>query len=369
MVDSFSLLMLLFFFFLQSLCETHPVIFYERKTGRGKDSKGNQEKIYSPAYRLHLETRWVSPDRRNWVATRDKYITAVEVEDARSEGVVSCQLSVQISQNAEEKILKRVSFEDGESSSEKVVGIIEAKRSEEVRKFNELTPVTDESKKIGCGSVQNVRPKTSRERTRTNEGEMMSDVGKQRRPQSAPPGPPSTPRLQAESRFSNCAPIKIPTSEADQTSEEEQTFVEQSVSVPPEESDESLIENEEFPAFSIEVSAGSARDKIALQDGCPPKRVSFEKGHRSAPVSRTASSHREVIIPQRAKSSTAFQRSSCESPSPVAIVSESSLELPKGLPPSQALVALRQKIREDLAQQNRDLQLDIQQLYLRKHSE
>ena len=377
---------------MQSLCETHPVIFYERKTGRGKDSKGNQEKIYSPAYRLHLETRWVSPDRRNWVATLDKYITTVEVEDARSEGVVSADIKLPSqhgvtvtvkahAQNAEEKILKRVSFEDGESSSEKVVGIIEAKRSEEVRKFNELTPVTDKSKKIGCGSVQNVRPKTSRERTRTNEDEMMSDVGKQRRPQSAPPGPPSTPRLQAESRFSNCAPIKIPTSEAvlesnsfantpeDQTSEEEQTFVEQSVSVPPEESDESLIENEEFPAFSIVVSTGSARDKIALQDGCPPKRVSFEKGHRSAPVSRTASSHREVIIPQRAKSSTAFQRSSCESPSPVAILSESSLELPKGLPPSQALVALRQKIREDLAQQNRDLQLDIQQLYLRKHSE
>lgn len=381
---------------MQGLCETHPVIFHERKTEREKDSKRNEEKIHSPAYKLSLETRWVYRDRRNLVSTRDKCITAVEVEDARSEdgvsadGKISSQHGVNVTaeghaQNVEEKVLKRVSFEVGEDSSEKVVGVIEAKRSEnkEVKKFDELTSVgmkTDESKKVSCRSVRKMRPKTSRERTRTIEDEMMGDVRKLRRPQTAPPGPPSTPRLDAESRFSNCVPIKIPTSEAvmesnsfvnteNQTSEEKQTFVGHSVSVTPEEAEESLIENEEFPAFSVEISAGSTREKVAVQDGSPRKRVSFGDSPKSAPVSRTATPHQEGSISQRAKSSTAFQRRPYKSPSPVVIVSESSLELPKDLLPAQALVALRKQIREDLAQQNRDLQLDIQQLYLKKHLE
>lgn len=265
------------------------------------------------------------------------------------------------------------------------MGIIEVKGSEnkEVRKFDEVTPVnikTDESKKVDCGNVRKIRPKTSRERSRTNEDGMMTDVRKLQRPHTAPPGPPSTPRLQAESRFSNRVSIKIPTSEADmesnnfantenQTSEEKETLVERSVSVTPEEAEGSLIENEEFPAFSIQISAGSTPEKDAIQDGSPRKRVSFENGPRSAPISRTVTPHQEGMIPPRAKSSSAFQRRPYKSPSPVVIVSESSLELPKDLPPAQALVALRKKIREDLAQQNRDLQLDIQQLYLRKHCE
>lgn len=369
------------------------MIFHKRKTERGKDSicKRIEEKIHSPAYKLSLETRWVYPDRRNLLSTRDtcKCITAVEVEDARFEDVISAdskpssQHGVSViakahAPNVEEKVLKKVSFEDEEASSENVVGIIETKHREnkEERKFNELTSVTDESNKLDCGSVRNIRPKTSRERTRTNEDELTTDVRKLRRPQTAPPGPPPTPRLQA----SNCIPIKIPTSEADmesnsfanspenQTSEEKLTFLARSESITPEEAEWSLTENEEFPAFSIEISAGSTRDKIAVQDGCPPKRVSFKNGPRSAPVSRTSTPHQEAIIP-RANSSTAFQRRPNKSPSPVVIVSESSLELPKDLPPAQALVALRKKIREDLVQQNRDLQLDIQQLYLRKHSE
>ena len=376
---------------MQGLCETHPVIFHERKTERGKDSKRNEEKHHSPAYKLSLEIRWVYPDRRNLVSMRDKCITAIEVEDARSEDGISADSKVSSQhgmnvaakaylQNVEEKVLKRVTFEDGETSSKKVVNITEAKRSEnkEVGKFDELAPY--EYKKVGGGSGRKIRPKTSREKTRTTgEDEIMSDVRKVRRPQTAPPGPPSTPRIQAESRFSNCAPIKIPTSEAvlesnsfvnteKQTTEAKQTCVVHSVSVTPEEAEESLIENEEFPAFSIEISAGSTRDKVAVKDGSPPRRISFENGPRSASVSRTATPHQqERTIPQRAKSSTASPRKPYKSP--VVVVSESSIELPKDLPPAQALVALRKKIREDVAQQNRDLQLDIQQLYLKKHSE
>lgn len=371
---------------MQGLFETHPVIFHERKTERGEDSKGNEEKIHSPAYKLSLERRWVYPDRRNLVSTRDKCITAVEVEDTRSEDGISADSKISSqhavnatakghAKNISEKVLKSVSFEDGEANSQEVVDIIEEKRDEnkEVK--------TDESKKLGCGSVRKMRPKTSRERTRTNEDEMMTDVRKLHRPQTAPPGPPPTPRLNAESRFSSCVPIKIPTSEAvmesnsflntgNETAEEKQALVERSVSVTPGEAEESLTENEEFPAFSIKISAGPTRDKVAVQNGSLPKRVSFENGPKSAPISRTATPHQqEGTIPQRAKSSTASPRRPYKSPSPVVVVSESSLELPKDLPPAQALVALRKKIREDLAQQNRDLQLDIQQLYLRQHTE
>ena len=348
---------------------------------RGKDSKGNEEKTHSPAYKLSLERRWVYPDRRNMVSTRDKCITAIEVEDARSEAGISADSKISSqhgvnvtakghAKNAD-KVLKTVSFEDGEACSQKVVEIIEVKRNEnkEVK--------TNESKKVGCGSVRKIRPKTSRERIRTNEDEMMADVGKLRRPQTAPPGPPPTPRLNGESRFSSCVPIKIPTSEAfmesnsfvdtgNQTAEEKRA---PGASVTPGEAEENIFENEEFPAFSVQISAGSKRDKVAVQNGSPPKRISFENGPRSAPVLRTAAPHEQGAIPQRAKSSTTSQRRPHKSPSPVVVVSESSLELPKDLPPAQALVALRKKIREDLAQQNRDLQLDIQQLYLRQHPE
>lgn len=380
---------------MQGLCETHPVIFHQKKSEQEKGSKRNEDKFHSPAYKLGLEARWVYPDRRNLVSTGDKCITVVEVEDARSEEEVGVGTDSKrrsqhganvTSKEHAEKAPKKVSFEDQEATSVKAVGIAEEKHKEkkEAKKLENLTAIsvkTDESKKVGFDNhVRKIRPKTSRERSRTNEDGMTTDARKLRRPHTAPPAPPSTPRLQAESQFSNCAPIKIPTSEGDLlednndvntengTNEEKQTLVELSVSVTPEEADGNLIENEEFPAFSVEISAVFTPDD-AIQDGSPKKRVSFANGPRSAPVSRTTTPLKEGTIPLRAKSSTALQRKPYRSPSPVVMVSESSLELPKNLPPAQALVALRKKIREDLAQQNRDLQLDIQQLYLRKHSE
>ncbi|KAL9951013.1 hypothetical protein ACROYT_G043599 [Oculina patagonica] len=386
----------------KGLCETHPVIFHDRKSEQGKDPKRNEEENHSPAYKFSLGTRWVYPDRRNLVSTGDKCITVVEVEDTRSEEDVvvgtdskrrsqrgANVTSKERTQNIEEKVSKKVSFEDEEATSVKTVGIAEEKHREKKveEKFENSTPVcikTDEAKKVGFNNhVRKIRPKTSQERSRTDEDDMTTDVKKLRRPHTAPPAPPSTPRLQAESRFSNCVPIKIPTSEGldgdllednndvntqNEKSEEKQTLVELSVSVTPEEADGNLIENEEFPAFSVEISACSTPVDV-IQDGSPRKRVSFASCPRSAPVTRTTTPLKDGTIPLRAKSSTALPRKPYRSPSPVVIVSESSLELPKNLPPAQALVALRKKIREDLAQQNRDLQLDIQQLYLRKHSE
>lgn len=383
---------------MQGLCETHPVIFHEKKSEKGKaDSKRNEQKIHSPAYKLSLETRWVYPDRRNLVSTGDKSITVVEVEDTRSEedevvgtsskrrsqhGVNVNSKEHTVEQNIDEKVPKRVSFEDEERTSVKAVGITEEK-PKEVKKSETLTISieTDESKKVDSDEIRKIRPKTSRERSRTNEDEMAIDARKLRRPHTAPPAPPSSPRLQAESRIANWIPIKIPTSEGElaessndvntenETSKGKETLAERSGSATPEEDERNLVENEESPAFSVEISTGSTPDKDAIQDGMPKKRVSFANGPKSAPVSRTSTPLKEGIIPQRAKSSTALQRKPYKSPSPVVIVSESSLELPKNLPPAQALVALRKKIREDLAQQNRDLQLDIQQLYLRKHSD
>ena len=377
---------------LQGLCETHPVIFHEKKLEQGKDSKRNEDKIRSPAYKLGLETRWVYADRRNLVSMGDKCITVVEVEDSRSEEDVGVgtdskhhsQHGVNVtSKDNEEKVPKKVSFEDEEAASGEAFGISEEKHvdNKEVEKFEKLTPIstkTDESSKDSFDNIRKIRPKTSQERLRTNEDGLTTDVKKLRRPHTAPPAPPSTPRLQTESRFSNCVPIKIPTSEEDilesnndvytenETSDLKQTLSEISVSLSPE---ENLIENEELPAFSVEISTGSTPNDAAIQDGSPKKRVSFANGPRSAPVSRTVTPLKEGTIRTRAKSSTMLQQRPCRLPSPIVIVSESSLELPKNLPPAQALVALRKKIREDLAQQNRDLQLDIQQLYLRKHSE
>lgn len=380
---------------LQGLCETHPVIFHEKKSEQRNDSKRNEDKLHSPAYKLSLETRWVYPDRRNPVSTSDKYITAVEVEDTRSEqdgadsklrtqhGVVNINAK-EHTQNVEEKAPKRVSFEGVVATTESAVRITEDKHRENLknaRKFEDTVPVIGYTKKVGFDNIQKIRPKTSRERSLTNEDEMVQDVRKLRRPHTAPPAPPSTPRVHVDSQFSNCVPIKIPTSQGDtpesgnytntdnQTSEEKDTIVESSVSVTPEEAEENLVENEEFPAFSVQISASSSPEKITVQDGSPSKRVSFVNSPRSAPVSRTATRLEEGTTLSRSKSSTALQRKPYRSPSPVVIVSESSLELPKDLPPAQALVALRKKIREDLAQQNRELQLDIQQLYLRKHTE
>jgi len=154
-----------------------------------------------------------------------------------------------------------------------------------------------------------------------------------------------------------------------ETNEENRELYELSESSTPTEEKQNDNEDENFQAFSAQMSPGSSPENDFIQDGgAPKKHVSFGVSVcKSAPVSRTVARETEKV--PRARSSTPLQRRSYKPSTPVVIESESSLELPKDLPPAQALVALRKKIRDDLAQQNRELQLDIQQLYLRKHSE
>ena len=214
------------------------------------------------------------------------------------------------------------------------------------------------------------RPKTSHERSRKDGEEATMDIGKLRRPHTAPAAPPSSPRVYFDSRFNNCVPIKIPTSQGEvensnsclsvdnQASEEKDSFIELNQSSSSEDENENDYGiGEDCPTFSIQVSPSSCEKGAFQGDGATPiKRVTFCK---SAPIVRTE----KAIVP-RARSS-----SSNGPPQPIVIEAETALELPKHLPPAQALVALRKKIRDDLAHQNHELQLDIQQLYLRKHLE
>lgn len=383
---------------LQGLCETHPVIFHEKRSGREKDTKRSEDKNHSHSYKLGLESRWVYADRRNLVSTSDKCITSVEIEDTRSrdDAVVSTEREKRTEGNAnasdkehkrnfnaEERSVKKVSFED-EGVKENAVSMETAKNSgkTEVRNVDESPPVsakTTDTEKVVFVNDPKSRPKTCRERSRREDEEATRDVRKLRRPHTAPPAPPSTPR-EHDSRLYHFIPIRIPTSQGEEednnflnmeneTNEENRELYELSESSTPTEEKQNDNEDENFQAFSAQMSPGSSPENDFIQDGgAPKKHVSFGVSVcKSAPVSRTVARETEKV--PRARSSTPLQRRSYKPSTPVVIESESSLELPKDLPPAQALVALRKKIRDDLAQQNRALQLDIQQLYLRKHSE
>ena len=380
---------------LQGLCETHPVVFHEKKSLQEKDAKRSEDKSHSPSYKLGLESRWVCADRRNLVFCGDKCITSVEIEDTRSgDDAVVCKERKQktedcanagdkqrkLTVNTEDRIPKKVSFEDEEVVKTKTDSIETEKnaRKSEVEKAEvvAVAPKTFDTEKVVIGDVRKIRAKTSCERSRTHHEELTKEVRKLRRPHTAPPAPPSSPRGYKDFRVHNFFAIKIPTSRGEEESNnfldlesdgEKQNIIEFSESSTPED-DKLSDSSEEFSTFSVDISPVSSPEKGAIQDGGPPKKCVTFGGCKSAPVSRTASRHEKVSLP-RAKSSTAVQRSPCKPKPPIVVESKSSLELPKDLPPAQALVALRKQIRDDLAQQNRELQLDIQQLYLRKHSD
>lgn len=147
-----------------------------------------------------------------------------------------------------------------------------------------------------------------------------------------------------------------------QASEEKDSFIELNQSSSSEDENENDYGiGEDCPTFSIQVSPSSCEKGAFQGDGATPiKRVTF---CNSAPIVRNVPRLEKARVP-RARSS-----SSNRPPQPIVIEAETALELPKHLPPAQALVALRKKIRDDLAHQNHELQLDIQQLYLRKHLE
>ena len=341
---------------------------------------------------MGLESRWVYPDRRNLISSAEKCIVSVEVEDTRSgdrkdsseRKLHTLNLSGNEATqdfNLVESISKKVSFEDEGTVASKTITDVTEKDLSNKSKKEMLEEDTKTSTKVDDTRKSNfqpdvagkARPKTSHERSRKDGEEATMDIGKLRRPHTAPAAPPSSPRVYFD-RLYNCVPIKIPTSQGEvensssflsvgnEASEEKDSFIELNQSSSSEDENENDYSiGEDCPTFSIQVSPSSC-EKGAFQGGgaTPKKRVTFCK---SAPIVRPVPRLEKARVP-RARSS-----SSNRPPQPIVIEAESSLELPKHLPPAQALVALRKKIRDDLAHQNHELELDIQQLYLRKHLE
>lgn len=346
---------------------------------------------------MGLESRWVYPDRRNLISSAEKCIISVEVEDTRSgdrkdsserkchtlnvsgnETTQDLNLVQSISKKEDEDEKKE---DEGTVTSNTITDVTEKDLSDKSKK-EMLEEDTKTSTKVDDTRKSNfqpdvagkARPKTSHERSRKDGEEATMDIRKLRRPHTAPAAPPSSPRVYFDSRLNNCVPIKIPTSQGEvensssflsvdnQASEKKDSFIELNQSSSSEDENENDYGiGEDCPTFSIQVSPSSFEKGAFQGDGATPKkRVTFCK---SAPIVRTVLRLEKARVP-RARSS-----SSNRPPQPIAIEAESSLELPKHLPPAQALVALRKKIRDDLAHQNHELQLDIQQLYLRKHLE
>lgn len=174
---------------------------------------------------------------------------------------------------------------------------------------------------------------------------------RRRRPYTAPPSSPALVRDQEDfelfeqwlASVKERRVIKIPTSEIENAS----------LSNTPE-NDGELVQKDSFETIETVTSS----EKTPPVSSC--LRVSFTS--KSAPSLRSPTKS-PVYCPHVRCSS-----SHLASPSlPLVQCSDASLELPKNLPPAQALIALRKNIRDELAKQNRELELDIQQLYLRKH--
>lgn len=333
---------------------------------------------------MGLESRWVYPDRRNLISSAEKCIISVEVEDTRSGDRKDTSERKCHTQNLSgnettqdfnlvESISKKVSFEDEGTVASKTITDVTEKKEMLEEDTKTSTKVDDTRKSNFQPDVAGkARPKTSHERSRKDGEEATMDIGKLRRPHTAPAAPPSSPRVYFDSRFNNCVPIKIPTSQGEvensssflsvdnQASEEKDSFIELNQSSSSEDENENDYGiGDDCPTFSIQVSPSSCEKGAFQGDGATPiKRVTFCK---SAPIVRT--------VPRLEKARVPRSSSSNRPPQPIVIEAETALELPKHLPPAQALVALRKKIRDDLAHQNHELQLDIQQLYLRKHLE
>lgn len=90
---------------------------------------------------------------------------------------------------------------------------------------------------------------------------------------------------------------------------------------------------------------------------------------KSAPIERNTQQPTGTLSRSQSSTSTRVKTEKYVQPKPVAVMGNSDpLELPPNMPPGQALIELRKKIRENLAKETADLQLDIQQLYLKHHS-
>lgn len=405
----------------EGLCETRPVIFNEVLEPKHEPRPCRLDSnTRTPAFRVYREPRRVTVDPGSYTnSEKSVSITYVGVEDARDssgeeivtpleskeENIISCRRSdsedadkldlsrfdiAQMYSPANDtrkdspkstnestrrpsslgKLVKKVSFVD---EKEKGISTKELTTKEDLDKdnpptFTEGRVLKSESKDLT--DVSNLKKKETRvlrKRPQTSTGirrEKPEDVpslticdsdvnvnhSRPRRPYTAPPSSPRLVRDKEEielfekwlASVKNRQVIKIPTS----------TLENGAVSRTPENERESTVKK-----CSVE-SMQSVKSGEETFQNSSRIRVSF--GSKSAPPRRSP----ETPTQERCSSS---QQRFYTPPPPVVVCSESSAELPKNLPPAQALIALRKKIRDELAQQNQELQLDIQQLFLRKH--
>lgn len=391
------------FSYLQGLCETRPVIFHPKQNAKRESDEVESPatgypRAKSPAYRMYLETRTLSADRRNLVASPERFITTVGVEDTREDGNAAIKKegkSPHDGSDCEGTDEDRMSsamdnwYNLPRRNSEKIDKEMPLKQVTELRseKVSKKVSFEDERRKgvehLKEDGVPNTgqlservltRPRTSRERLQTTR-DFAEFPPKPTRPCTAPP---SSPRLRHGKDVEEVSrelllptahhlPVRIPISRLESCDAENSDREESEIKATEDKREPSCegIYSDVNGAESNESS--SEKEELKQSTHASKIRVSFAP--MSAPAVRVSEREEDRKALIRSKSTTLLRRKVYSPPPPVVIYSQSSLELPKGLPPAEALIALRKKIREDLEQQNRDLQLDIQQLYLRGHSE
>ena len=408
-------------YFFQSFCETRPVIFHDKRAERKKYSSTPKSVSSTDTC---LETRWIHPDRRNRTSTTERHLTAVEVKDSRAEGEAAIDKHKQQSwsqagkhvrspfrvlvlekrgsikgvegerieivkkpESSKDKTSKKVSFED--ESLPAVLAKVGLKMEHETPNEGpfavpspETTTTAGDEISSHCKNHKS-RPNTCHESCKPavvfDSSSTVSSKARNR-PHSAPPASnfsPSSFNTDVKPvQLGRFVPvIKIPTSRKggesanDETTSNTEKPKRPLSNVHPVQANDTSCHEESSSSFCDEITACGAPDEtMSTEFVSNPRHLKRPNVSKSASASRTTTKRNEdAKNPPRAKSSTALQRRPRTPSSHV--VSEGPQESPKDLPPAQALSALRKKIHEDLTQQNRELQLDIQQLYLSKHSE
>ncbi|XP_032232183.2 uncharacterized protein LOC5507581 [Nematostella vectensis] len=410
-------------------CETIPVVFNPPPS---KPIMSRQSGLNpSTSYRMSLETKRLVSDRGNLTCT-EKCITTVELEDVRelaatkhrkekraseltdvdkmdmsttiynmdrlysSESARSdCEKGVDRSGSALSKVVeesprtgeglrekedlpkyvlgpdmaervnKRVSFEDQQKHKAHArKGSLPSKNDlqKSITDQSDFTKLTNPVEKRANTAVENTadsrctltrqRPKSSLDRMQIErKSELVEFMNQRTKRQSRPStAPPCSPRTSIPRSSIPRSPIHVPTSERELTS-----ACESDIALTGESASKTSFALE---PKQIEDENDCAETKTASFPNPPPPRVAVSC--KSATVARVTPRAKELVT--RSKSS-----SSMSTGGPIVMCAEP-IELPKNMAPAQALLELRKKIRDDLAQETADLQLDIQQLYLKHHN-
>lgn len=227
------------------------------------------------------------------------------------------------------KISKKVSFKDDLEGQE--VLVINSARKD----------ILNLETKVATTNENTKRPSSSLSRSNLDRYQEFK-TNKAKRPYTAPHCSPRTPKdldflekIDKSSHVKQLMPILVPTSN----------------------DNEVLSESEVGPQKEMPEPSEKVHD-IRVTFGC-----------KSAPTARTVKHAEEPIQRSLSTTSTRVKTEKYVRPEPTAVLDNSDpMELPPYVPPGQALIELRKKIRENLAKETADLQLDIQQLYIKHHS-